>query len=79
MNPKIISWLPQTIDLSSYKGNWTKYGEVVYKKFKEDFIESWPFFNGEPVALLRLPEINGKHQSYWHFVTSDQNQGAHFK
>ena len=61
-------WLPSLIKLEDFDGNWQRYEDEVYSRFYQDFIESHPNFEGQPVYVKRFLE-KGKERGFWHLIT----------
>lgn len=60
--------LPPIIELSEYEGNFEKYINVLYAVFKHDFIDSKPFFRGKRLGLKKLPIVDGRECTFYHFT-----------
>jgi hypothetical protein len=63
-------WLPPLVLLESCDGDWKRYIEVVYKFFKEDFIDSKPRFMTRVIQLKRYPLYQNIENTFWH-ITSE--------
>lgn len=62
--------LPKLMLLSDYDGDFEKYNNAVYNRFKMDFIEDRPFYNSKRVVVIELPLIDGKEYGYYHLTHS---------
>lgn len=66
-------WLPPLVSISNYDGDWKLYLEALYNYFKQDFIDSKPFFKGRRLGLKKHPVERGKEATFWHFIS----EGSH--
>ena len=64
------SWLPRLVVLDDYGGNWEGYLEAIYTFFKADFLDDWPFYEGDRVTVTREPYYRGLEAGFWH-ITSE--------
>lgn len=64
-------WIPGTIDLREYNGNFVEYENALYENFKRDFIDSQPFFRGLPVEIRREPMEYNKEEAFFHITCQD--------
>jgi len=71
---KKIDWLPPLVLLEEYGGNWDQYLNVLYKFFKEDFIDSTPTLKGMRIALKRHPIEKGKEATFWHLISEGKSE-----
>lgn len=62
-------WLPSLVLFQDYGGNWNTYVEVLYRYFKEDFVDSKPHFEGRRMSLKRFPLEQGKEATFWHMIS----------
>lgn len=60
--------LPNIILLSQYHGNFENYLDAVYQIFKKDFIDNKPVFQGIRLGLKRLPIVDGRECTFYHFT-----------
>jgi len=67
-------WLPPLVLLKDFGGDLDAYGEALYDWFKKDFLDSLPAWPGKRVGLKRLPLRRGKVATYWHFLTSGEDE-----
>jgi len=67
-------WLPSLVLFEQYEGDWGKYIEVVYKYFKEDFIDSRPEFVDRAVRLKRYPLYQNKEYTFWHITSEGEEE-----
>ncbi len=73
MNPP--AWLPQLMSLHDYDGDWERYLEALYECFTKDFLDqALPNFQGLPMRLKRHPLEQGKEATFWHLISSGQNE-----
>jgi len=56
-------------DLLLFDGDWNRYVELVYQRFRQDLVESDLFFQGLPVRLRKRPLSEGKEEAFWHLVS----------
>jgi hypothetical protein len=67
-------WLPSLIRYADFGGDWNKFIEEVYSKFKLDFLDDFNRrnlkFEGVPLNLRRHPLVRGKEASFWHLVST---------
>ena len=68
-----IDWLPPLV---LFDGNWDAYLETIYAWFKQDFIDSKPFFQGRRLGLKRHPLTRGKEYTFWHMIQEGTNKGT---
>lgn len=64
--------LPDLILLEDYNGEWDKYLEVLYRYFKEDFIDKDIVFDSRKVFNVRNPLVENKEFSFWHLITEGE-------
>jgi hypothetical protein len=62
-------WLPPLVLFQDYHGNWQRYVEVLYRYFKQDFVDSSPSFRGTQLVLKRHPMEQGKEATFWHLIS----------
>jgi len=60
--------------LEEYGGEWKRYIEAVYAYFKNDFIDSRPWFGSRPVKLKRYPLLEGKEATFWHITSEGEEE-----
>ena len=70
----IPEWLPSLVLFSHYDGNWEKYVEVLYKYFKQDFIQKRTSFQGIQIRLKRYPLSQGKEATFWHLISEGETE-----
>ena len=63
------SWLPGLLRLSDFGGDWSRYQEALYAEFCRDFLGSSLWFGPQSVRLKRLPILDGKEATFWHFIS----------
>jgi hypothetical protein len=61
-------WLPPLVFLEDCDGDWPTYEDVLYRWFRNDFVESTPQWPGKRVGLKRHPMSRGKEATFWHFI-----------
>ena len=64
-----LSWLPPLVLLQDFEGDWSRYLQVLYEFFRQDFILSSPLYDGRRVGLKRHPVIDGKEATFWHVIS----------
>ncbi len=69
-----IVWLPELVLFESFRGNWERYFEALYRYFKQDFIDSKPVFRGRKLALKRHPLSLGKEATFWHLISEGKTE-----
>ena len=67
-----VEWLPALVLLADCGGNWTRYVEVLYRFFEQDFLDSAPSFGGYRVGAKRHPEEQGKSATFWHLISEGE-------
>jgi hypothetical protein len=70
------AWLPPLVLLADHGGDWKAYGATLYGWFKKDFLESVPTWPGKRVVLKCHPLIRGKEATFWHFLTTGEDEQA---
>jgi hypothetical protein len=63
-------WLPELEYFDDYNGDWSRYLDAIYEIFCNDFVNSSPTFQGQKLALKRLPIEHDKEATFWHFTSS---------
>jgi hypothetical protein len=67
-------WLPSLIRYADFGGDWSKFIEAVYGKFRLDFLDDFNRrnlqFEGVALSLRRHPLVRGKEASFWHLVST---------
>lgn len=66
-------WLPDLVPFSDY-GDWSRYVEVIYELYLNDFVRSHFTVGGKPFALRRFPQERGKDKAFWHICGQDDGQ-----
>jgi hypothetical protein len=69
MTSEMPGWLPALVLFQDYGGDWDRYVKVLYRYFKQDFVDSQPFFRGKHLALKRHPMEQGKEATFWHLIS----------
>lgn len=70
----IPNWLPAIIELEQFSGNFEKYLEAIYQRFKRDFVRSRPEFKDLRVGIKRYPAIRGKEATFWHLISEGTSE-----
>lgn len=65
--------LPPLMLLGDDNGDWKRYIDRVYARFREDLIDSPPVCGRKRWALKRYPLIDGREATFWH-LSSEGNQ-----
>lgn len=63
------AWLPPLVLFADHRGNWDVYVEVLYKYYREDFVDSRPVFGSQNVFTKRYPLELGKEATFWHLIS----------
>lgn len=70
-----MSWLPALVEINAHGGDWNRYVDVIYGIFENDFIHSRPAqVDGKRFALKRHPEYQNKACTFWHLISSGDNE-----
>lgn len=69
-----IAWLPNTVLLDEFNGNWERYLDALYRFFKIDFVNSKPLFQGRELSLKRHPMSDGKEATFWHIISEGDHE-----
>src|SRR5579872_5993373 len=70
-----LSWLPQMISLNDCGGDGQQYLELLYERFRCDFIRSKPtIFNPKRWSMKRHPIERGKEATFWHAISDGENE-----
>lgn len=64
--------MPSRLEWKMFGGSFDRYEEALYQIFKRDFIDNMPTYLGKPVDIIHEKYYNGKERSFWHIVTSGQ-------
>lgn len=64
-------WLPETVSLNDYNGDFEAYFNYLYSVFVRDLIKNQPIFKGLRVGARKHPEHNGKHEGFYHLTSKD--------
>ena len=65
-----VSWLPKLV-IYDKKTPFDEYYNAIYEIFKEDFINTKPYFKSKRVGLQKEPRVNGKVQTFHHMTTEE--------
>ena len=60
------SWLPDLVLLGDFNGDWKRYFEEVYERFRVDFVGQNFLFRGKRVFSKCIPRTDGKEATFWH-------------
>lgn len=61
--------IPSKIESSFFSNSIETYKEVLYQRFKADFIDRELFFNGKKVDIIHESYYEGKARSFWHIIS----------
>ncbi|MBC8414103.1 hypothetical protein H8E50_10610 [bacterium] len=67
-------WLPEIEPFNKYGGDWEKYLEALHAFFKNDFVESKPYFRGRRLGLKKYPLKKGKEATFWHLISEGKEE-----
>lgn len=70
----MADWLPPIITLESCGGDWSRYVEEIYSRFKKDFVDSRPIYNGIRLGLRKHPVVQGKETTFWHLISEGKTE-----
>lgn len=73
MTGEYKAWLPEFITVDDIANNQEKLIDESYKAFIEDYLNDQIFFKHYPVHYKRHPEIDGKHGTFHHIISSDDD------
>ena len=65
---------PDKILYSDFGGDWPKFCDALYSKFKQDFVNSKPKIPNRRVGLKAHPMIQNKEATFWHFISEGKNE-----
>jgi hypothetical protein len=71
---EIPDWLPPLVLFEDFQGNWDTYLEAIYARFKQDFVDNKPVFQGQRLGLKRLPLSFGKEATFWHLIQEGKKE-----
>jgi len=63
------AWLPPIMPYSGITAELDDYLETLYTQFKQDFIYTYPTFNGHRVTVRAYPKEEDKEQAFFHLTT----------
>ena len=66
------SWLPDTVEYSSYGSNWHDFNDDIYDVFCQDFVHHTVYLNRKRVKISRV-EIQGKVEGFWKLISDNFN------
>ncbi|CDE23026.1 phage P1-related protein [Amedibacillus dolichus CAG:375] len=64
-------WLPMTISLNDYGGDFEKYFDYLYDVFKRDLLHNQPLYKGLRVGARKYPLVDNKHEGFYHLTHRD--------
>jgi hypothetical protein len=67
-------WLPPLVLFQDSGGDWDRYVQLLYEWFSADFLQSKPPWPGKRVQLKRYPISQGKEATFWHMVSTGDNE-----
>jgi hypothetical protein len=69
-----MQWLPALITFAEYDGDWDRYLDAIYAKFREDFCNGPLEFICREVRLKKHPVAYNKEATFWHFVSQGKEE-----
>lgn len=69
-------WLPKLECYDEYGNDWPTYEAAIYEVFWNDFISSYPLFNGVRVSVKHYPKENDKEEAFYHTTCKDYTGGG---
>jgi hypothetical protein len=70
----VCDWLPPELLLGDFDGDWERYLEALYEKFKADFVSQKPSFREKRWAVKRHPVTKGKEATFWHIISDGKDE-----
>lgn len=67
-------WLPELLLFKDSNGVWSDYLERLHQQFIHDFVHSVPIWGNKRVALKRHPEYEGKSATFWHMISTGDDE-----
>lgn len=67
-------WLPELEYFEDYNNIWHEYENSLYSIFKNDFINSFPRFEGKRVNIRKHPVEYGKEEAFFHVTCQDYSK-----
>ncbi|TEU30458.1 hypothetical protein [Alkanindiges illinoisensis] len=67
-------WLPELLLFKDSNGVWSDYLEKLHQQFILDFVHSVPQWENKRVALKRHPEYDGKSATFWHMISTGDDE-----
>ena len=67
-------WLPELLLFKDSIGVWSDYLERLHQQFIHDFVHSVPIWGNKRVALKRHPEYEGKSATFWHMISTGDDE-----
>lgn len=74
MSNKISLIFPELLLLHNFQGNFQKYMDASYVIFKNDFINTHPFYENLIVSVKRYPEVDGMHKTFYHITHEGEDE-----
>ena len=71
-----ICWLPALEYFDDYGNDWPTYESALYNIFKEDFLDSYPFYKKIRVKVKHYPIEYGKEEAFFHTTCKDYTGGG---
>lgn len=68
-------WLPDLM-LEEHYPDWDTYEAALFQTFFNNFHVNPPSIKGMGFRLLAEPKVNGRHHTFWHFISVDTYQGC---
>ncbi len=69
-------WLPDTVSLNDYGGDYEKYFDYLYSVFCTDLIKYQPSYDGKKVGARKHPMVNQKHEGFYHLTHKDYQKSG---
>ncbi|ADU30974.1 hypothetical protein [Evansella cellulosilytica] len=66
-------WLPDLVDFNDY-GDWTRYEDILYSIFYQDFVATQQLINNKPVNYRKHPYECDKEQAFFHLTSVDYHK-----
>lgn len=64
-------WLPDTVSLNDFDGNFERYFNYLYCTFENDLVFNPPLFKGDKVKPRWTPKHEGKPEGFYHLTHQD--------
>ena len=69
-------WLPALEFFDDYGNDWATYEAALYTIFKEDFLDSHPFYKKIRVSVKHYPIEYGKEEAFFHTTCKNYSGGS---